>query len=208
MSIRRTIALIGIIVIAILLAFPLRDAVYEAVIVPIAYLLWVLRLYYRSVHQSIWWFAALLIVLVTLSRSLLPAAKFRERIRLKPRPVIGQVESLSVWMKRTERGIYFKWLVANRLGKIAHEILSQRMGGMKRSFFDPLTGPDWMPDAPVQQYLETGLKGSFADYPQTPRIFSKPVQTPLDHDMNDVIEYLESQVGNQEQGDYLFANGE
>ena len=202
-TLQRNLALAGILVIALLLAFPLRDAVYEVVIVPIAYLLWVLGLWYHSVHQSIWWVVALLIVLVTLARSLRSTGKVRERVQLKHKPIIGEVEGFSVWVKRTERGIYFKWLIANRLGKIAHEILAQRLGGKTRSFFDPLTGPDWTPDTSVQQYLETGLKGSFTDYPQPRRFFSKPIQTPLDHDMDEVIAYLESQVVNQK-GDSHF----
>jgi len=196
-TLQRNLALSGILLIAILLAFPLRDAVYETVIIPAAYVWWVLGLWYHSVHQSIWWVAALLVALVVLSRSLRSIGKVRERVRLKRKPVVGQVESLAAWMKRTERGIYFKWLIANRLGKIAHEILAQRTGGKVRSFFDPLTGPDWEPDVAIQQYLESGLKGSFADYPYGRRFFSKSEPTPLDHTIDDVIKYLESQVVNQ-----------
>lgn len=190
-------ALIGIFWIAVLLAFPLRGAVYELVVIPAAYVWWVLGLLYHSLNQAVWWFAALFFVFLTLARSLRPAGRIRERVRLKSKPIVGQVESLTAWMMRTERGIYFKWLIANRLGKIAHEILSMRMGGVKRSFFDPLAGPDWEAATPVQQYLESGLKGSFTDYPQPKRFFSKPVQTPLDHDVEEVIKYLESQVSNQ-----------
>lgn len=197
MNLRRSLAWTGIVIIALLLAFPLRDAVYDAVIVPAAYALWFLGLLYRSVHQSVWWGLALLIVLVILARSLRSTGGIRERVRLKSRPVIGQVENLSAWVKRTDRGIYFKWLIANRLGKVAHEILLQRLGGRTRSYFDPLTGPDWTPDTSVQQYLEAGLKGSFADYPQKRWSFSKPAPTPLDHDVKDVLEYLESQTGDQ-----------
>lgn len=197
MNLRRNIALAGIFVIALLLAFPLRKAVYETIIVPVAYALWVLGLFYRSVDQFIWWLIALFIVLVILLRSLRMTGRIREGRQSKNKPVFGQVEGLSIWMKRTGRGTYFKWLIANRLGKIAHEILLQRMGGKPRSFFDPLAGPDWTPEADVQAYLESGLKGSFADYPQRRRFFSKPAPTPLDRDVNDVIEFLESQVGNQ-----------
>jgi len=196
-TLQRNLALAGILLIAILLAFPLRDAVYEAVIIPAAYIWWVLGLWYHSVHQSIWWIIALLLVLVVLSRSLRSVGRVRERVRLKRKPVIGQVENLTAWMKRTERGIYFKWLIANRLGKIAHEMLALRTGGKTRSFFDPLTGPDWEPNASVQSYLESGLKGSFADYPQGRRFFSKPEPTPLDYSVDDVLKYLESQVVNQ-----------
>lgn len=202
MNLRRVLALSGIVVISILLAFPLREAVYEAVIVPAAYLFWVLGLWYHALSESLWWFIALFVVLVTLARSLRPTGRIGERIRLKSRPVIGQIESLSAWVKRTERGIYFKWLIANRLGKIAHEILLQRMGGKTRSFFDPLMGPDWNPSASVKAYLETGLGGSFADYPQRRRFFSKPVPTPLDHDMGEALDFLESQTGNQQGGNH------
>lgn len=195
-TLQRNLALTGILLIALLLAFPLRDAVYETVVIPIAYIWWVMGLWYHSVNQSVWWVAALLIVLVVLSRSLRSVGRVRERVRLKRKPVVGQVENLTAWMKRTERGIYFKWLIANRLGKIAHEMLALQAGGKRGSFFDPLTGPDWEPDAPVQQYLEAGLKGSFADYPHGHRYFSKPVQTPLDHDVDEVIKYLESQMSN------------
>lgn len=199
MRARRILAMIGIAVIVLLLAFPLREAVYGLVIVPIAYILWVLGLIYHSVHQFVWWILALLVVLVVLARSLWPAGRAVKRFQFKQRPVVGQVEDLAVWVNRTERGIYFKWLMANRLGRIAHEILLQREIGKPRSFFDPLIGPDWMPDAPIRQYLETGLRNSFADYPQGRYFFSRPKQTttPLDHDLNDVIKYLESQAGNQ-----------
>ena len=200
-NLRRILAWTGIVIIALTLAFPLRTAVYEMVIIPVAYMLWVLGLWYHAVNQSIWWWVALFVVLVALSRSLWPIGRIKGGIRLKSRPIVGQVESLSVWMKRTERGSYFKWLIAHRLGKIAHEILLQRMGGKTRSFFDPLTDPDWAPDASVQQYLETGLKGSFADYPQRRQFFSKPASTPLDHDVNEVINFLESQLSNQQHGD-------
>lgn len=197
MNWRRILALTGIAMIAILLAFPLRETVYRTVIVPLAYVFWVLGLWYHAVNQSVWWGAALFFVLVILARSLRPAGKVVERIRLKPRPALGQVEDLAIWMKRTERGIYFKWLIANRLGRIAHEILLQRQGGKPRSFFDPLTGPDWEPEDSVRQYLEAGLGGSFAEYPQKRRFFSKPVPTPLDYDVHAVVEFLEKQINSR-----------
>jgi len=195
---QRVFAMIGIVGVALLLAFPLRDAVFRTIVIPLAYLFWILELAYHAVHQTIWWVVVLLLVLYLLSRSLLPKFKIRERFRLKKKPDVGQVEYLANWIKKTERGIYFKWLIANRLGKIANQILENRSTGKTRSFFDPLTGPDWSPDPPVQSYLESGLQGSFADYPQERRFFSTPVQkTPLDHDLNEIVRYLETQVENK-----------
>lgn len=191
---RRMLVVMGILGIAALLAFPLRDAVYEAVIIPIAYVLWVLGLIYHSVHQSVWWFIILFVVLIILSRSLLPKRRFRKKAPVRSKPLKGQVESLAIWMKKAEQGTYFKWLLANRLGKIAHQILSQRATGKPRSYFDPLTGPDWEPERGLQSYLESGLYGSFADFPQKRRYFSKPERTPLDHDVREVIGFLEMQA--------------
>jgi hypothetical protein len=194
---RRFLAMIGILGIAVLLAFPLRDDVFRMIILPLAYVFWVLMLVYHAVHQTIWWVLALLVVLFLLSRSMLPQFKVRKRVPLKTKPVVGQVESFSNWIKKTEHGVYFKWLIANRLGKIANQILANRSTGKPRSFYDPLTGPDWSPDSGIQIYLESGLHGSFADYPQKNGFFSHPPQTPLDHDLKEVIQYLESQVENK-----------
>jgi len=191
---QRIFAMIGILVMAILLAFPLRDAVFRIIVVPLAYVIWILGLIYRSVNQTIWWAVALVLVLAVISRSLMPQIKVAERVRLKTKPVVGQVENLASWIKKTQRCVYFKWMIANRLGKIANQVLANRSTGKQRSFFDPLTGPDWTPDSQVQSYLESGLHSSFADYPQKNRFFSTPEPTPLDHELNDVVQYLESQI--------------
>jgi hypothetical protein len=191
---RRVIAVIGIVGIALLLAFPLRDDVFRLFIIPLAYVFWVLSLIYHAVRQTIWWALAMLVVLFLVSKSLLPQFKARKRVPLKAKPMVGQVESFATWIKKTEQGMYFKWLIANRLGKIANQILANRSTGRQRTFFDPLTGPDWTPDSAVRSYLESGLHGSFADYPQKSSFFSTPVQTPLDHDLSEVVQYLESQV--------------
>ena len=187
-------ALIGIAAIALILAFPLRDAVFETVVVPLAYIFWALGLAYRALHQGVWWVLALFLVLLVISRSLLPQAKTEKKIPLKKKPAVGQVENLAGWIAKTKRGTYFKWLIANRLGKIANQILLNRSAGKQRSFFDPITGPDWSPDASVQSYLEAGLHKSFADFPQKNWFFAQPKPTSLDHDMEEVIQYLELQI--------------
>jgi len=193
--IRRVLVVLGIVAVSLVLAFPLRDAVYAMIIVPAAYLFWALGLIYHSVNQSLWWGLASVIVTLILLIGLWPQPKPRKEKALAHKKAVGQVETLSTAMKKAERGIYFKWLIANRVSKIAFQILSRRETGKERSFFDPLAGPGWEPNPNVQAYLEAGLHGSFADYPQTSRFFSRLItNTPMDHDLNDVIEYLETQV--------------
>jgi hypothetical protein len=68
----RWLAVAGVVVIAALLAFPLRGIVNELIVVPIAYIFWLLGLLYLSTHQVIWWIGILLVVLIILGKSLLP----------------------------------------------------------------------------------------------------------------------------------------
>ncbi|HEX6036372.1 MAG TPA: hypothetical protein VFY83_18170 [Anaerolineales bacterium] len=192
---QRALVLIGILIIAGLLAFPLREMIFNAVVIPVAYITWNLGLLYRTFSQGILWWVLIFLVLLMLAVSLAVRPNFRPRTIVKTKPPQGQVEHFAVWIQRAEKGIYFKWLVANRLGRLAYQILLHRESGRPRSVFAPLLGADWEPRKELQQYLETGLHGSFADFPHAKKL-SKPQHTPLDLDVVEAVEFLESQVEN------------
>lgn len=195
---RRWLILSGILIVAGILAFPMREIIYEMVVIPAAFIIWNLNLLYRSLSQGFWWWLVIFVVLFMLAFSLVPRPTFRSRVQIKPRLYVGQVEALAVWLRKAERGIYFKWLIANRLGKLAYQILLQRENGRPRSVFAPLLGTDWEPTKELQTYLETGLHGSFADFPNARRRFGarQQTQTPLDLNIVEAVEFLESQVEN------------
>jgi len=196
---RRWFAVLGVIVIAALLAFPLRGVVNQLILVPIAYLLWLLNLLYLSLDQGVWWIVVLLIVLFILGRSLLPEIKLVRKQISFARREHGNLENLALALHKSEKGIYFKWLVANRLGRLAYQILLQREHGKPRSVFAPLTSEGWEAAPEVQQYLEKGLHGSFADFPNNQwGNFGAPVKTPLDHNVVEVVEFLEARIDNQQ----------
>lgn len=191
--IQRWLILVGVLIIAGLLAFPLRETIYETVVIPAAFIVWNLELLYRSLSQGTWWWVIVFLVLFMLVFSLTPQPRFRPREEPKAKPPQGQVEGLAIWLRKAEKGIYFKWLVANRLGKLAYQILLQRESGRPRSVFAPLLGADWEPKKELQQYLETGLHGSFADFPNTGRLLAHQ-PTPLDLPVAEAVDFLESQV--------------
>jgi hypothetical protein len=87
-------------------------------------------------------------------------------------------------------------MVANRLGKLAYQILLHRESGRPRSVFAPLLGPDWDLPRELQTYLETGLHGSFSDFPAPRNPFAAPRKTPLDYEVSQAVEFLETQVEN------------
>ena len=191
---RRDLVLVAAVIVAALLAFPLRETIYETIVIPVAYIAWNLGLLYRSFSQGIWWWLIVGLVLFMLVWSLIPERRSARQQESKPRPAQGPVESFAVWLHRAEKGVYFKWLVANKLGRLAHQILLHRENGRPRSVFTPLLGPDWEPRKELQQYLETGLHGSFADFPQASNRFSAHQPTPLDLKVTEAVDFLESQV--------------
>lgn len=193
---RRWLLVLGIAIIAGILAFPLRDTIYDAVIVPVAYLGWRIGLLYRTVSQGIWWWLVMATVLFILILSLIPQVQLTRKTKTKSRPRYGQVEDLAIWLGRARGGIYFKWLIANRLGKLAYQVLLHRESGRPRSVFAPLTGVDWTPSKELQRYLEVGLHGSFSDYPNTGGTFGPPPKTPLDFEIREAVSFLESQMEN------------
>ena len=194
--IQRLLILIGLLVLAGLLAFPLRETIYETVVIPAAFIVWNLELLYRSLSQGTWWWVIVFLVLFMLVFSLMPQPRFRRRQEQMAKPLQGQVENMAIWLLKSEKGIYFKWLVANRLGKLAYQILLHRESGRPRTVFAPLLGVDWEPRKELQQYLETGLHGSFADFPSTGR-FSAHQPTPLDLPVAEAVDFLEAQVDNR-----------
>lgn len=193
---RRWLLMGGVGIIAALLAFPLRETVYEVIFIPAAFIVWELSILYRSLSQVIWWWLIIAIVLFILAFSLVPPTKPARTEQPKSRPRHGQVEDLAIWLGRAKGGVYFKWLIANRLGKLAYQILLHRESGRPRSVFTPLLGVDWEPPRELQDYLETGLHGSFSDFPSPKHPLSVQPKTPLDYEVNEAVEFLESQVEN------------
>lgn len=192
---QRWLIAVGVLIVAGFLAFPLRETIFDTVVIPAAFITWNLGLLYRSFSQGTWWWVIVFLVLFMLAFSLATQPGFRPRTTIKSKPVQGPVEGFATWVRKAEKGIYFKWLVANRLGKLAYQILLHRESGRPRSVFAPLLGTDWEPGKELQQYLETGLHGSFADFPNTGSL-APHQHTPLDLDVNEAVDFLESQVEN------------
>jgi hypothetical protein len=186
-------------VLAVVLAFALRDAVEEAIIGPAAYVWWVVGILWRSVPQLLFWTIAAVGVLILVLDSLLPGAQAipSRRVPAKPSPARGPIEEVAEWMRRAPKGTYLKWRVANRLGVLAQELLAQREGREKRRPSTRLVGRDWSPPEGIADYLEAGLSGPFAQHVPPRRPWSRVAATPLDIDPGAAIAYLEKQMGEE-----------
>jgi hypothetical protein len=173
-------------VLAALLAFPLRGLVFNYLIAPLSFIWFYIVYYYHVIPQQFYWFFILLAAAYIAMGSFLESPFKRKREMLIRKQARGPVESLARWIKDSRRGVYSRWRVARSLGLMASGILEMRGGRSGR--IRTLRGKDWNPPPGVQDYLETGLNGSFADYPLSVR------NTPFDVDVEKVVAYLESQL--------------
>jgi len=180
------------IVLSASIAYPLRNMIYELVIIPLAYLWWLMGLIYHLVPQIVLWIVLVILTLFVAIKELLLQNPLQMKARETRRVPRSPVEDLSSLIQKQGRGIYYRWLIANRLGKVARELLAQREGQGISNRFTRLTGRDWNPPHEVDAYLESGLNGSFADYPRS--YLSRRKATPLDPHPQRVVEYLESEM--------------
>ena len=172
-----------------LLAFLLRGAAQDWVILPLARFVWLVKGYYGAFPQAAYWVVALVIaVLVAFLGFRLPDWETRRHPE-QWKPLPGSVREMSFWIQRTSGGIYPKWHVAHLLAELALDTLDRR--GTRQKHARLLTGPDWTPPPDVKEYLDAALTTNYTDYPK-PKRFSPLPPTPFDQDLEPVIKYLES----------------
>lgn len=178
-------------------AYVLRKPIYDFVIVPLAYVWWLITLYYHVLPQLVIWILLIYVIFYTGLRGVLMDIPVSKTIFVRRQRAKGPVETLSLLVSKNSKGVYYKWLIANRLGRVARDLLDQRDGLQAKRKFARLSGRGWNPPEDVSAYLESGVNGSFADYPH--KGWSTP-RTPLDINPQQVIEYLESEMENNRNG--------
>jgi uncharacterized membrane protein len=188
------IVLVAALIVTLTLAFTLQDVIRETVIIPLAYLWWVLGLYYDAFPQLILWVGLVVIVLLMFFGSLSSDVVRKRHAENETKSLQGPVEGLAISLEKSRKGIYVKWQIAHRLAKLARDLLIQCGDRDNARIVGPLVGRDWRPSQPVDEYLEVGLNGSFADYPNPSWPFGRPRPTPLDLDVNEAVEFLEAQM--------------
>jgi hypothetical protein len=196
----------------LLLAFLLRGAVQEWIILPLARFIWLVKGYYGAFPQAAYWVAALgIAALVAIFGFRYPDWEGRRQYG-QWTPLPGPVREMAFWIQRGRGGIYPKWHTthllhlpytpepgrggiypkwhtAHLLAKLALDILDQR--GTRHKHAQQISGPGWDPPENVKKYLDAALTTNYTDYPK-PGWFSHQPPTPFDQDLEPVIKYLES----------------
>lgn len=179
---------LAVIIIAIL-AYFLRTIVNDWIILPFARFVWLVKGYYGAFPQEAYWGVALLgaIIMATLALRL-PNWIIRQKMS-QDKSTSSPVREMSFWIQRTRGGSYPKWHMAHLLAELAQNILDLPGTSQKNSLSEQ--NPDWYPPPGVKEYLEAGLYTTPANYPLRKGLGASE-HTPLDQELEPVVEYLES----------------
>ena len=184
MKLPRWLVYAGVLLASLFLAFLVRDLARDLLIIPLAYLAWQVGLLYAAVPQLVKWAVAVLVLCIIVIWQLIPDFRPADTTSARRALPPGQVETLALWIHRARSSNYFKWQLANRLGRLAGrlESLAGRRGRQRPRV------------ASVEEYLAAGVQHSFVDFPVPRHRFQHRLPTPLDLPPLDAIEYIESQM--------------
>lgn len=188
---RRVVLIVLVLIAAGILAYLMRDAIEAKIIQPLIFMFWVLGVYYKMLPQALIWIVLVGLILLVELGSFSSESRTGEGRREPRKPHQGGVESLAGWLERAPKGLYYKWLVAQRLGRLARELIAFKRRQPAPTGAEALKGPGWDPGEQVAAYLDSGLNGSFADYPRPRWSFQPAPPTPLDLDPSRAIDILE-----------------
>jgi hypothetical protein len=191
---RQIMLLLAGLVIAVILAFFLRDITRQLVVTPIAYLWWAIKLAYAAIPQLFQWIFLLAFVSFIVISKLLNEFPRTKKYAEAPKPRGGTVQVLAEWLSNKGEGNYYKWLIASRLGKLASD-MSIRLEGRHSKTDSSLPDiPDQLPPEDIRRYLKAGLDESFVDYPLPAIPYFRRRVTPFDLKVEDAVDFLESQM--------------
>jgi len=165
--------------------FSYRKVIVGIVVRIAAYMVWSLNVIGSVIPQQVLWILLLLLILYIAVGSFYGKQSEGRPTRKNAEPAIGPVEARARWIEERQRGTFYKWQLANLLGKVYQSIQdSVRYGNSKNASSIP---------PQVRDYLNAGLTTSYVDY-TTPTLFQKTELTPLDIELEQVVDFLEEQL--------------
>ena len=186
---QRGLILIAVLIVAALLAFPLRDAIYELVVIPAV----ICRLEPPIVLS--FGFTGRLVVgnHFSCDRHACHEPWCHQSDSDKPEqsPSLPRArwEGLAIWMLRAEKGIYFKWLVANRRKALPIKCCSTGRAGARARSLRRCWETIGNCRAGGAAVPGSGLHRSFADFPNTGGRFATRQHTPLDLKVVEAVDF-------------------
>jgi hypothetical protein len=182
-----------ILVAAALLAPSLWKVINSVVIEPAFYYWWIVkRLIQLAPEIYYWYFWIGGMGLVTLFSIWRYFRRKRKPDHKQFRPE-GKLQSLAKSLSKVDKSHYTKWLIANRLAMTTLDII-QHSSGLEETNTYKFPEAGWDAPADIRTYLEAGLDNAHMSLSSKRKWFKPKDTSPLDTDINQVINYIESQM--------------
>jgi hypothetical protein len=194
MKSRRYLLAILVTLIVALMAFLLQDVIHRFVVMPLAYLWWMVQTYVSVIPQVFLWILLLAIMVMMVITNMLSWISFARQFQQISKAAQSPLEILAHWISNPGKGNYYRWMVANRLGKLGVDLDVHLENRENEGLLDEVDGAGQMPSELVQRYLKAGLEESFVDYPLPPLPFLRRKVTPFDLDVEPVVKFLEAKM--------------
>jgi len=192
--------------ILIILAFTYQDVLRSMVLVPLAYLIFVLRLIAGGIGQQTLWisFVVLSTIIAVISLAMRGEVQHEE-----PDPKLKYPTRLQTWLNalgRKERSQYFKWNLARDLSNLVIEAIAFHQGTSIQQIHQKIMADHLELPSDIREFLvisqkpfaHTGLANynngnRFLRFWESKFISPKPGKdkSPLDLDYTKIIYYLE-----------------
>jgi hypothetical protein len=192
-------ALLGLILLLIgLLALIISGAVREVVVIPLLFLLWLMRVLYESIPQVVLWVGFLAIAAIVAWKSLAAPRATPPGLALTP-IVRAPVAAWAGMFQRAANDRYARWLLAQRMGQLALELLASQEQRAARGVWQYLHDESLDIPLAVRSYLQAGTRM----YRPAPPLWRRwrawiarqvPHPDPLDLDPEEIIQFFEHQV--------------
>ena len=192
---KKIILVSALLLLGALLAYLIQDFVRQALLYPLVYLYWSLRLIYEGVPGVVWWGISLVLLLLlalsSLSRAKEPPSNGIE--------IYGQIPSRPQawmrWMNKKNQGDYFKWQLAREISTLALTGIANRDRLTPAGARDELLAGRLNLPAHIQAYLIAGsLPSSYSQYIEMKSKLNRPgSSSPLELDPGEIIAFLETE---------------
>ena len=182
-----------ILLLAALLAPFFTDFVREVVVIPLLYLLWIVRFLFVSFPQANLWILFLGLIGLILLLSLVERRRSRALSLPPPSPPPGRVEGWEALLHRAQQDEYFKWRLAQQLQRLTLMTLAHQRGqSFGQTRLDLRHGRLEMPPHLLAYFQASLLPLGYLPRQRQGFFSAKPPPTPLDLDPQTVVQFLET----------------
>lgn len=181
-----------ILLIAAAIAPIFRNFVREVIIIPLLYIVWLGRFVVEAIPQTGLWSCFLIFFALILAVGLVDKQQRKSTLYLAGDVDEGRVAGWIKLIQQAEKDHYFKWRLAQRLQKVALNVIAHQQGQSLKRTRQQLRQAELDIPPELQAYFQASLQ-SLGHLPARRRFFrpGPPAASPLDLDPEHVIQFLE-----------------